>query len=92
MPDLPSDSPQRYLRTPEAARFLCLSVRTVEKHRIYGTGPIYRKVGGRILYSIDDLKAWADRGVKTSTGDRGASTVSPAKRRAPIPYAGKERC
>ena len=31
--------PPRYLRTPEAARFLGLSDRTLEKHRTYGTGP-----------------------------------------------------
>ena len=38
--------PPRYLRTPEAARFLGLSGRTLEKHRTYGTGPAYRKIGG----------------------------------------------
>jgi hypothetical protein len=39
--------PQRYLRTPEAARFVGLSIRTLEKHRIYGTGPRCSKLGGR---------------------------------------------
>ena len=34
--------PPRYLRTEEAARFLGLSERTLEKHRTYGTGPTYR--------------------------------------------------
>jgi len=38
--------PPRYLRTPEAARFLGLSPRTMEKHRLYGTGPLYRKLFG----------------------------------------------
>ena len=47
----------RYLRTPEAARFLGLSPRTLEKHRTYGTGPTYRKLGGRIVYAPDDLKS-----------------------------------
>jgi hypothetical protein len=42
--------PQRYLRTPEAARFVGLSIRTLEKHRIYGTGPRYSKLGGRVVY------------------------------------------
>ena len=83
--------PLRYLRTPEAARFLSLSGRTLEKHRTYGTGPAYRKIGGRVVYAVDDLKAWADRGIKTSTKDPGAGTVLPAKRYAPVPYAGKER-
>jgi predicted DNA-binding transcriptional regulator AlpA len=71
--------PPRYLRTPEAARFLSLSGRTLEKHRTYGTGPAYRKLGGRVVYSIEDLQAWADRGTVTSTSDPRGS-VLPAKR------------
>ncbi len=71
--------PPRFLRTPEAAHFLGLSGRTLEKHRTYGTGPAYRKLGGRVVYAVDDLQAWADRGAATSTSDpRG--TVLPAKR------------
>ncbi len=61
--------PPRFLRTPEAARFLGLSGRTLEKHRTYGTGPAYRKLGGRVVYAIEDLQAWADRGAVTSTSD-----------------------
>jgi predicted DNA-binding transcriptional regulator AlpA len=45
MSDSTAGLPQRYLRTPEAARFLGLSGRTLEKHRTYGTGPTYRKLG-----------------------------------------------
>jgi hypothetical protein len=73
------------------ARFLGLSPRTLEKHRIYGTGPAYRKIGGRVVYAVADLNAWADLGTKISTSDPGIGTVLPAKRHAPIPYAGKER-
>ena len=87
----PADAPQKYLRTKEAAPVVCLCARTLEKHRTYGTGPAYRKIGGRVVYALDDLKAWADRGTKTSTSDPGAGTVLPAKRHPPIPYAGKER-
>ena len=76
-----NDTTNRFLRTPEAARFLGLSSRTLEKHRTYGTGPIYRKLGGRIVYAPDDLRAWADRGLRHSTSDPGNSTVFPAKRR-----------
>ncbi|MGY3573421.1 helix-turn-helix transcriptional regulator [Bradyrhizobium sp. USDA 4504] len=81
----------RYLRTSEAARFLSLSGRTLEKHRTYGTGPEYHKIGGRVVYSVADLTAWAELGKKKSTSDPGTGTVMPAKRHAPIPYAGKER-
>ena len=41
MPNPNAGLPPRYLRTPEAARFLGLSGRTLEKHRTYGTGPRY---------------------------------------------------
>ena len=71
--------PPRFLRTPEAARFLGLSGRTLEKHRTYGTGPAYRKLGGRVVYAVEDLQAWADRGAVTSTSDPRGS-VLPAKR------------
>lgn len=74
--------PPRFLRTPEAADFLGLSSRTLEKHRTYGTGPAYRKLGGRVVYALDDLKAWADRGAVTSTSDPRGS-VLPAKRHDP---------
>ena len=71
--------PPRFLRTPEAARLLGLSGRTLEKHRVYGTGPRYRKIGGRVVYALDDLKAWADQGLRSSTSDPGTGTVRPAR-------------
>lgn len=79
-----SPLPPRYLRTPEAARFLGLSHRTLEKHRTYGTGPVYRKIGGRVVYALQDLQAWADRGTRTSTSDERADAVPPAKRHAAV--------
>ncbi|MCP3055749.1 helix-turn-helix transcriptional regulator [Aurantimonas marianensis] len=82
--------PPRFLRTPEAARFLGLSGRTLEKHRTYGTGPAYRKLGGRVVYAIEDLQAWADRGAVTSTSDPRGS-VLPAKRHEPMPAAHASR-
>lgn len=78
--------PPRYLRTKEAAEFLSLSARTLEKHRTYGTGPAYRKLGGRVVYAVDDLEAWAERGAVTSTSDPRGS-VLPAKRHTPAPPA-----
>lgn len=85
------DTPPRYLRTPEAARFLGLSGRTLEKHRTYGTGPVYRKLGGRIVYALDDLQAWADRGTRLSTSDPGHDVVHPAKPHARLTQATSAR-
>ena len=67
MSDTPNTLPPRFLRTPEAARFLGLSGRTLEKHRYFGTGPAYRRIGGRVVYSVDDLRAWADIGAGLDT-------------------------
>jgi helix-turn-helix protein len=82
MPDPLAGLPPRYLRTPEAARWLGLSGRTLEKHRIYGTGPVYRKIGGRVVYRVDDLQRWVDKGIRTSTSDPGTDAVLPPKRTA----------
>ena len=67
--DMLPNLPTRYLRTPEAARFLGLSGRTLEKHRSFGSGPTYRKIGGRVVYRLADLQAWAESGARQSTSD-----------------------
>jgi hypothetical protein len=71
--------PPRFLVTKEAARFLALSARTLEKHRTYGTGPVYRKIGGRVIYALSDLQARADKGLRYSTSESGPDIVYPAK-------------
>src|SRR3546814_13107131 len=72
--------PPRYLRTPDAARRVGLSPRTLEKHRCYGTGPAYRKPGARVVYAIDDLDAWVELGRRSPTSDPGVGPVNPARR------------
>ena len=50
----------RYLTNDEAADFLRLSPRTLEKQRVIGGGPRFRKFGRRVMYAITDLETWAD--------------------------------
>jgi hypothetical protein len=69
--------PLPFLRTKEAARFIGVSPHTLEKHRIYGTGPNYSKVGGRIIYAVSDLREWVERGARRATSD--PATIPPAK-------------
>ncbi|MGK6317152.1 helix-turn-helix transcriptional regulator [Neorhizobium sp. DT-125] len=69
------DNWPRFVRTPEAARLLDLSPRTLEKHRCDGTGPIYRKLGGRVVYSIADLQAWVDGSARQSTSEAPGSRL-----------------
>jgi hypothetical protein len=50
-----------YLKVREAASFLRLRGRTLDNMRWLGTGPKYRKHGGRIVYHIHDLIEWSQR-------------------------------
>lgn len=72
--DLMSDSiaiskASRYLTNAEAAKYLRLSPRTLEKHRVLGGGPRFRKFGRRVLYALTDLEAWADERTFSMTSD-----------------------
>lgn len=62
-------SPARYLTNVEAAAFLRLSPRTLEKQRVIGGGPRFRKFGRRVMYALSDLEAWADARSFESTCD-----------------------
>ena len=79
---------RRAIAHPEAARFVGLSIRTLEKHRIYGTGPRYSKLGGRVVYRLEDLQAWVELAPRHRPRIPASATVLPAKRhprRRPLP-------
>jgi len=40
-----------------------------KKYRCQGSGPTFRKLGGRVVYALDDLEAWADQSACRSTSD-----------------------
>ncbi len=61
--------PQRYLTNDEAADYLRLSPRTLEKQRVIGGGPKFRKFGRRVMYAVADLDAWAEARSFESTSD-----------------------
>jgi hypothetical protein len=55
--------------TNQAAVILRLSERTLEKWRVYGGGPVYRKFGRKVLYADSDLLAWIESARKNSTSE-----------------------
>ncbi|MBN8279037.1 MAG: helix-turn-helix domain-containing protein [Gammaproteobacteria bacterium] len=59
-----------FLNNCQAAAFLNLSPRTLEKQRVLGNGPRFRKFGRRVLYALADLEAWADERRCESTSDQ----------------------
>lgn len=68
-PPMDSQPDKTFLDTREAAEFLGLKPNTLEKMRVYGGGPEYRKHGRYVRYHIDDLNAWSDLRKRSSTSD-----------------------
>ena len=65
---------QQYLRTKGAAIYLDVGQSTLERMRIEGTGPQFRRLGSRIvIYAVADLDAWANENVLSSTSEREAA-------------------
>ena len=59
----------------QAAEYLCLSERTLERWRVTGVGPCYVKLGRRVLYRLEDLVAWIAARIRTSTSQRDGETL-----------------
>ena len=57
----------------DAARHLGLSESTLNKLRLTGGGPIFIKLGRRVLYDFKDLEDWLGRHRRSSTSDLGVS-------------------
>ncbi len=62
-----NDQSPTYVRTRQAARYLSLSHRTLEKLRVTGGGPDYFKMGRAVSYAISDLDAWLAKNRRSST-------------------------
>ncbi len=58
-----------FLTQREAAAVLRLSERTLERHRLAGTGPAFVKLGRRVAYRKSDLEAWAAANTHRSTSE-----------------------
>lgn len=59
-----------FLNTAQAAFYIGLSQRTLEKMRVTGGGPKYRKHGRYVRYHIDELDDWSKgRSRDTDSGD-----------------------
>jgi len=58
-----------FLNTVEAASWLRLTKNTLEKMRVQGRGPVYRKHGRYVRYHIEDLVDFSTAGKRSSTSD-----------------------
>lgn len=60
--------PEPLLTTSEAAAYLGTSPRTLEDWRLTGGGPVFRKVGRRLVrYCRSDLACFVEEGARINT-------------------------
>ena len=64
-----SDPLPRYLGPEEAAEYLGLSSKTLQRMRVTGEGPRYVKVRRRVIYDRLDLDDWAAKRKRRFTGE-----------------------
>ena len=59
-----------FLQLAEAATFLRLAPRTLDNMRQRGTGPLYSKHGGRVVYHRNDLIDWSNQHRRRTTSEK----------------------
>jgi excisionase family DNA binding protein len=58
---------EQLLDQHEAAKLLGISVRTLERHRLTGTGPRFARIGRLVRYRQSDIAEYIEQNIRTST-------------------------
>jgi len=58
------------LNTTDAAAYVGASESSLNKWRIYGTGPRFLKIGSRVKYDLDELNRWLASRERATTAER----------------------
>ena len=64
----------KHLNQVELAKRWTISPRTLERWRFLKTGPYYLKIGGRVVYRVEDVEAYEDEVIRRTTFE----TIPPA--------------
>jgi predicted DNA-binding transcriptional regulator AlpA len=65
---------EKLLDQKVAAHLLSLSVRTLERHRVAGTGPRFVRLGRLVRYRQRDVADWVEKNLRASTSEHAAAT------------------
>ena len=68
---------QRFLSEKQVAEMLGLSVKTLQRWRLFGYGPKWRKFGTAVRYPSDGLESWVE---ETPTGGGGPTRANQENR------------
>jgi hypothetical protein len=72
----PSDMTAHHLNQTELARRWRMSERTLERWRWLGQPPRFLKIGGRVVYRIEDIEAFEAKQLRQRTPRRRRSGMS----------------
>ena len=67
----------RHLNQVELSRRWSISPRTLERWRWLGEGPAHLKIGGRVVYRLQDIEAFEAAQLRMPTG-RGRRDAAPS--------------
>src|ERR1041385_6171464 len=70
------------LTQPETAEATRLSERTLERHRLAGTGPKFCRLGRGVLYRRHDVEAWVAACTRSTPSESDAASANPEPARA----------
>jgi hypothetical protein len=68
-----------HINQVELSRRWRLSPRTLERWRYRGTGPQYLKVGGRVVYRLDDIEAFEARRIHETASKAFTKATTPLR-------------
>ena len=67
--EAPSSKLPKLLTVEDMCAYLDRSRHTLQKWRVQGEGPRYRRIGNRIFYAEPDVQAWIEACGRDSTSD-----------------------
>jgi hypothetical protein len=63
-----TSSTLKLLKRSQAAELLNVSISSLDRWRLLGCGPVYRKLSGGVFYTLADIEAFVETGKRISTG------------------------
>lgn len=63
-----TDTDRKFFSPRELANRWNTSEKTLERWRMHGSGPVYLKIGGRVLYDVEQIDEHERGRVRVATG------------------------
>jgi hypothetical protein len=77
-----TERPIKHLNQVELSRRWSISPRTLERWRWLGQGPSYLKIGGRVVYRLEEIEAFEAQHMRASSPASAGAAVLGACRTA----------